>query len=165
MSENQHLLKQLEQLLRHKRSRRFYAERLGITELEVADLMQELKNSRNETEAANYISELEDAVVRFSEDVSKGTGEVVFNSKEEIKSLDELVDKCKIDTSKWEITKYVQNYWGNSEQPHYQVKAWLGKKKGNEIFQDAFVDFLKTTNHLPQKSQHLVTTDKKEMVV
>lgn len=147
MSENQHLLQQLEQLLRLKRSRKFYAGRLGITEDEVADLMQELRNGEGksaEAESANYISELEDAIVRFSEDVSKGTGEVVFNSKEEIKSLDELIEKCKIDTSKWEITKYVQNYWGNSGSPHYQVKAWLGKKKGQDVFQDAFVEFLKS---------------------
>lgn len=152
MSENQHLLKQLEQLLRLKRSRSFYAERLGITELEVANLMEELRNgNRDEAETATYITELEDAVVRFTEDVSKGTGEVVFNSKEEIRSLDELIEKCKIDTSKWEITKYVQNYWGNSGQPHYQVKAWLGKKKGNEIFQDAFVEFLK--NYQPSSKE------------
>ena len=154
MSENQHLLKQLEQLLRHKRSRRFYAERLGITELEVADLMKELKSGRSEAEAANYITELEDIVVGFAEDVSKGTGEVTFNSKEEIKSLEELIEKCKIDTSKWDITKYVQNYWGNAEHPYYQVKAWLGKKKGADIFQNSFVEFLK--NYQPS-SLEIVT--------
>lgn len=154
MSENQHLLDRLEQLLRLKRSRKFYAERLGISELEVSDLMQELRNSegkREEAETASYISELEDTVIRFAEDVSKGTGEVVFNSKEEIKSLDELIEKCKIDTSKWEITKYVQNYWGNSGQPHYQVKAWLGRKKGSEIFQDAFISFLE--NYQPSSPE------------
>jgi hypothetical protein len=56
MSENQHLLQQLEQLLRLKRSRKFYAGRLGITEDEVADLMQELRNGegrRNEAESGN----------------------------------------------------------------------------------------------------------------
>lgn len=147
MSENQHLLQQLEQLLRLKRSRKFYAERLGITESEVADLLQELRSGeerRDEAETASYITELEEAVVRFSEDVLKGTGEVVFNSKEEIKSLDELIEKCKIDTTKWEITKYVQNYWGNAEAPHYQVKAWLGIKKNEQIFQDSFISFLQT---------------------
>ena len=145
MSGNQHLLQQLEQLLRLKRSRKFYAERLGITELEVANLLEELRNGEGKTseaESGNYISELEDVVVRFVEDVSKGTGEVVFNSKEEIKSLDELIEKCKIDTTKWEITKYVQNYWGNAEAPHYQVKAWLGVKKNDQVFQDTFISFL-----------------------
>jgi hypothetical protein len=72
MSENQPLLKQLEQLLRLKRSRKFYAERLGITESEVANLMEELRNGEGknaEAESANYISELEDVIV-----TSRGEG-------------------------------------------------------------------------------------------
>ena len=68
MSGNQHLLQQLEQLLRMKRSRKFYAERLGITEMEVANLLEELRSGEGKTseaEAGNYISELEDTLVRF----------------------------------------------------------------------------------------------------
>jgi hypothetical protein len=145
MPENQSLLQQLEQMLHWKKSKKFYADKLNITENEVDELMKELRGSElaEETaEIANYIGELEDQIVRFVEDIQKGTGEVVFNSKEEIKSLDELIEKCKIDTDKWEITKYVQNYWGNADQPHYQVKAWLGIKKNEQIFQDSFVAFL-----------------------
>ena len=147
MPENQSLLHQLEQMLHWKKSKKFYAEKLNITEAEVDELIKELRSSddaRSEAEVGNYIGDLEDQVVRFFEDIQKGTGEVVFNSKEEIKSLDELIEKCKIDTDKWEITKYVQNYWGNIDQPHYQVKAWLGKKKDEQIFQDSFVSFLET---------------------
>ena len=150
MSENQSLLNQLEQMLHWKKSKKFYAEKLQITEDEVDELIKELKgseNAREDAEIGNYIGELEDKIVRFIEDVQKGTGELVLNSKEEIKSLDELIQKCKIDTDKWEITKYVQNYWGNSENPHYQVKAWLGKKKNEQVFQDSFVDFL--SNYVP----------------
>ena len=145
MPENQSLLQQLEQMLSWKKSKKFYAEKLGITESEVDELLKEIRNSEQaveDAEVGNYIVELEDQVVRFLEDVQKGTGEVVFNSKEEIKSLDELIEKCKIDTSKWEITKYVQNYWGNAETPHYQVKAWLGKKSAEQLFQDSFTSFL-----------------------
>ena len=145
MAENQSLLHQLEQMLHWKKSKKFYAEKLNITEEEVEALIKELRSSeniRNEAETAAYIGELEDAVVRFLEDVEKGTGEIVFNSKEEIKNLDDLIEKCKIDTDKWEITKYVQNYWGNSDKPYYQVKAWLGKKKDEQVFQDSFIDFL-----------------------
>lgn len=147
MPENQSLLQQLELMLRWKKSKKFYAEKLGITEDEVDALIKELKTAEtaeNEAEIGNYIGELEDQIVRFFEDVQKGVGEVVFNSKEEIKTLDELVEKCKIDTDKWEITKYVQNYWGNAETPHYQVKAWLGKKKNEQVFQDSFISFLET---------------------
>jgi hypothetical protein len=145
MPENQSLLQQMEQMLHWKKSKKFYADKLNITENEVDDLIRELRRSQiaqDEAEVGNYIGELEDQIVRFYEDVQRGTGEVVFNSKEEIKSLDELIEKCKIDTDKWEITKYVQNYWGNAEQPHYQVKAWLGKKKGEQVFQDNFITFL-----------------------
>lgn len=145
MLENQSLLQQLEQMLHWKKSKKFYAEKLNVTEDEVDELLKELRNSQNangDAEIGNYVSELEDQIVRFFEDVQKGIGEVVFNSKEEIKSLDELIVKCKIDTDKWEITKYVQNYWGNTDQPHYQVKAWLGKKKDEQIFQDTFSSFL-----------------------
>lgn len=145
MPENQSLLQQLEQMLRWKKSKKFYAEKLNITEDEVDALIAELKGSEsaeNEAEIGNYIGELEETVVRFFEDVQKGIGEVVFNSKEEIKTLDELVEKCKIDMDKWEITKYVQNYWGNSDKPYYQVKAWLGKKKNEQVFQDSFIGFL-----------------------
>ena len=147
MPENQSLLQQLEQMLHWKKSKKFYADKLNITEAEVDELLREIKNSedtRNEAEVGNYIGDLQDQVVRFFEDIQKGTGEVVFNSKEEIKSLEELIEKCKIDTDKWEITKYVQNYWGNADQPHYQVKAWLGKKKEEQVFQDSFVAFLST---------------------
>lgn len=143
---NQHLLEQLQQMLNWKKSKKFYADKLGITELEVDELLKELrKNSeaiRDEAETANYIQALEDTIIKFEEDVVRGTGEIVLNSAEEIRSLEELIEKCKIDTSKWEITKYVQNYWGNGEQPHWQVKAWLGKKSDKEVFQDAFIQFL-----------------------
>lgn len=154
MLENQSLLQQLEQMLHWKKSKKFYADKLNITENEVDELLKELRNSEaaeNDAEVGNYIGELEEQVVRFFEDVQKGTGEVVFNSKEEIKSLDELIEKCKIDTDKWEITKYVQNYWGNAETPHYQVKAWLGKKKNEQVFQDSFISFLETYQPISPK--------------
>lgn len=146
MSANQHLLFQLEQMLQWKKSKKFYADRLNITESEVDDLMKELKNREeigNDAEVGNYISELEERVVKYEEDLSKGTGEIVINTLEEIRSLEDLIVKCKIDTDKWEITKYVQNYWGNSKTPHWQVKAWLSKKTNEQAFQDSFVEFLK----------------------
>ncbi len=144
---NQHLLDQLQQMLNWKKSKKFYAEKLGIGEEEVGSLLRELKESkeaiRTEAETSDYIGLLEDAVVKYEEDLTRGVGEVIFNSAEEIKSLDELIIKSKIDTEKWEITKYVQNYWGNSKTPHWQVKAWMAKKSTEQLFQDSFIEFLK----------------------
>jgi len=145
MSENQSLLEQLQQMLHWKKSKKYYAEKLGITEAEVDELLADIRQkevTEIEAEVGNYIADLEDVIVRFTEDITKGTGEVVANLSEEVKSLEDLIEKCKIDTDKWEITKYVQNYWGNKETPHWQVKAWLGKKSTEQVFQDAFVDFL-----------------------
>jgi hypothetical protein len=154
MSNNQPLLEQLGSLLSWKKSKKFYAEKLGITELEIDELLKELRSRESiveEAEIGNYISDLEDMVVKFTEDLVKGTGELVANVAEEIKSLDELIEKCKIDTDKWEITKYVQNYWGNGGNPHWQVKAWLGKKTAEQVFQDSFVDFLSSYEPVSQE--------------
>jgi len=144
---NQHLLDQLQNMLNWKKSKKFYADKLGVTEAEVDELLKELRNStssiNDDAEASSYMTELEDAIIRYQEDVSRGIGEVVFNTPDEIKSLEELIEKSKIDTSKWEITKYVQNYWGNSKTPHWQVKAWMAKKSNEQLFQDSFVEFLK----------------------
>jgi len=153
MPENQHLLNQLQQLLSWKKSKKFYADKLGITEGEIDELLKEIRSRediQNDAEIGNYVAELEETIVRFEEDLAKGTGEVIFNTKDEIKSLDELIVKCKIDTEKWEITKYVQNYWGNGDTPHWQVKAWLGKKSTEQVFQDAFVDFLSSYEPVSQ---------------
>jgi hypothetical protein len=154
MPENQSLLQQLEDILHWKKSKKFYADKLGITELEVDDLLKELRNeevAQENAEIGNYITDLEDRVVKFTEDLVKGTGEVVANFSEEVKSLDELINKCKIDTEKWEITKYVQNFWGNGGNPHWQVKAWLGKKSTEQVFQDSFVDFLASYEPVSQE--------------
>lgn len=145
MIDNQRLLQRLQQMLHWKKSKAYYAEKLGVEESVMDELMKELRNEgsiRDEAETAHYIGELEDAVVKLIENVKDGTGEVVINSPDEIRSLDELIQKCKIDTSKWEITKYVQNYWGNSKHPYWQVKAWLSKKKEENIFQENFINFL-----------------------
>lgn len=145
MAENQSLLEQLQQMLIWKKSKKFYAEKLGVTEADVDEMISEIrKKAREEAEVGVYISELEDRIVKFEEDLIRGTGEMVFNSKEEIKSLEDLIEKCKIDTKRWEITKYVQNFWGNVEQPHFQVKAWLAKKSNENLFQENFIEFLKS---------------------
>lgn len=147
MSANQTQLEQLQQMLHWKKSKKYYAEKLGVTEDEIDELLADIRKRdviETEAELGNYISDLEDTIIKFTEDITKGTGEVVANLSEEVKSLEDLIVKCKIDTDKWEITKYVQNFWGNSGTPHWQVKAWLGKKTAEQVFQDSFVEFLES---------------------
>ena len=94
MPENQALLNQLEEILHWKKSKKFYADKLGIAESDVDELLKELRTRESiiqEAELGNYVSELEETMVRFEADILKGTGEIVINTKDEIKSLDELI--------------------------------------------------------------------------
>ena len=56
MSENQSLLYRLEELLSQKKSKKFYAEKLGISEFEVSELMKELREKDTEP-VTNYTGE------------------------------------------------------------------------------------------------------------
>lgn len=85
-------------------------------------------------------------------DLKNGTGSVTFDSHTEIRTLDELKAKCKIDTELWNIDRYVQNYWGNSKTPHWQVKAWLSARTKAQQIQDSFIDFLRTYKPAPKEA-------------
>ena len=56
MAENQSLLQRLEELLSQKKSKKFYAEKLGISEYEVNELMKELREKDPEP-VTNYTGE------------------------------------------------------------------------------------------------------------
>ncbi len=80
----------------------------------------------------------------WTEDVQAGKAEGTYQVKNKIESLDDLVRECGIDLNTWDITKYVQNYWGNDVHPHWQVKTWLSRKKEENVFQEEFIKFLET---------------------
>ena len=142
MYKDRQLLDQLAQLLYKKKSKKFYADRLGITENDISEMLIELRKKSFDKDMSNYLKDAEDTIIKFEEDVMGGTGEIIFNSKNEIRTLEELIDKCDIDTTKWDVIRYVQNYWGNGKFPNWQVKAWLGKKSVQQLFQDKFIEFL-----------------------
>jgi len=62
-----------------------------------------------------------------------------FNSKNEtvqykgsrVTNLEELKEVGQINEDKWEVDRYIENFWGNDLNPNWQVKAWL-KRKGME---------------------------------
>lgn len=154
---NTQLLEELEQLLKWKKSRGFYAEKLGITIEEVDTLMAEIKGKKTiveEAETGNYIAVLEDRVVRLEEDIANNTAQLTGQFREEIKTLDELIEKCRIDTSIWKIDKYVQNFWGNAESPKWQVKAFLSKRQIDKDLQaqkELILREIATTPRIPQE--------------
>lgn len=114
----------------------------------LADKLERSAGAREAT-AGTYIGELEDMVTRFQEDMQKGEAELDARFASEIRTLEELIAKTRIDTEVWEVTKYVQNYWGNSKTPHWQVKAWLSRKTTNPV--DLLTRFFQnyTTNYIP----------------
>jgi hypothetical protein len=95
---------------------------------------------KNAQAKEQYTMDLEDKITKYEEDLTKGTAQVEALVGQEIKTLEELVDKCKIDLTKWEITRWVQNFWNNK----YQVKAFLAPKQEKNIFQENLLEFLKT---------------------
>ena len=134
MSENQNIIDELEKIIHWKQSKKFYSEKLHVSEEEIGRMLKHLYHKTSDGWKKEEITK-DDIVFKFFEDIVKGEAEVVFNSPNEIKTLNELIEKCKIDTDKWEITKYIQNYWGNDNRPQWQVKAWLSLKKEDLQFQ------------------------------
>lgn len=112
----------LEELLVHKKSKSYYAKKLGVNILELNKLLIDLKGRTKVFDLKEKVTQVLDN--SFEEDFKKGTGELTAYTKK-IETLEDLIRECKIDTNIWRIDKYVQNYWGNDM---YQVKAWLGKK-------------------------------------
>lgn len=138
MTENQALVEQLKKLIGQKKSKDFYAKRLGLTSDEVGKLMDEIKAEKGpESKAGNKFT-----LLSFNEDLKENNAQVIGKSDEQIKSLEELIEKCKIDTKIWNIDRYVQNIWAGN----WQVKAWLSRRTQGDNFQKNFVEFLKGYN-------------------
>lgn len=138
MTNHDRLLKKLKTMLKWKQSAKFYAKRLGTTEENVKQLLREIKGLPKIQINKSFTKD---------ENFKKGTSEISFKTENEIKSLEELIEKCEIDTSVWEVSRYVQNYWGNKTNPHWQVKAWLTRRTKEHEFKESFIEFLE--NYIP----------------
>lgn len=84
---------------------------------------------REKQEVVGYVTALEDRVLSLEEDLKNNKAQLTYRSKEEIRTLDELVIKTNIDLNKWKIVRWRQNYWGNINDPHWQVRAELEPRK------------------------------------
>ena len=108
MSVNQSLLEQLEQMLHWKKSKKVYAEKLGVTEEVVDELLKELRERdkvRDDAEVAHYIDVLEEMVIKVNNE--KGTLESTIETNFEPKDDLELARLHKINLDKYKIS----NYW------------------------------------------------------
>lgn len=95
----------------------------------------------------------EDKIVQFEENFQNSTGFLTYKGPKEIKTKEQLFKECKVDESKWNLDKMVCNAWGKEGNQNWQIKAWLSAKRGAELFQDKFLDFLDT--YTPKAMPHI----------
>jgi hypothetical protein len=134
MQENNHLLGQLEQMLHWKRSRSFYAKKLGVSEFVIDDLLKELRNREqvgNEAEAGNYIGVLEELVVKVNNE--KGTLESTIETSFEPKDDIELAKLHKINLEKYKISNY-----------------WTKQKSNGKFTSSVFATLKKPVDYTPE---------------
>ena len=99
MSDNTELLVKLEQLLKLKKSKAYYADRLSTTEEEVTNLISQIRNKdKNEEIPSEVTKEVNN---------DKGTFKSIIELDYEPKSDLELAKLHKIDLNKYKIS----NYW------------------------------------------------------
>jgi len=143
MSENQSLLYRLEELLTQKKSKKFYAEKLGISEYEVNELMRELREKDSEP-VINYTGERKI-------NVEKGTIESTIISDFEPKDDIELAKLHKINLDKYIIT----NYWSKMlPSGKFTSSVFSKRKQPKDYSPEDFAKFLE--NYKPNN----ITIDK-----
>ena len=132
MSENQSLLYRLEELLTQKKSKKFYAEKLGISEFEVNELMKELKEKDTEPVSRNYTEERK-------VNVERGTIESTIISDFDPKDDIELAKLHKINLDKYVIT----NYWSKMlPSGKFTSSVFSKKKEAKDYSPEDFARFL-----------------------
>ena len=164
MTGNHHLLSKLQAMLGWKKSKKVYAEKLGITEEEVDDLLEELRKKdgvRNEAETGNYISELEDIIVKVNNE--RGTMESTIETNFEPKSDEELAKLHKINLDKYKIS----NYWTKQKSNgKFTSSVFATLKQPKDYSAEDFAKFLE--NYVPNKVtiNHKIDADdlEKDMV-
>lgn len=98
-------------------------------------------------------------VSSFDENIKEGKATLSGVVPKRIESLEQLIDLCKIDTNKWEVERYLQNYWGNENHPHWQVKAWLVRKKEDEVSRIESLLSKYRSKYVPIKKKDLIIND------
>ena len=143
MSENQDLLDQLSEILTWKKSKKFYADKLGVSESEISLLIKELREQQKPN------NELAEDAYKYSEATrkvnnEKGTLESTITLDYEPKDDIELAKLHKINLDKYVIT----NYWSKMLPSGKFTSSVFSKlKQAADYTPEDFVKFL--TNYKP----------------
>ena len=147
MTENQDMLFRLEALLRQKKSKTFYAAKLGITEIEVDELLKELRERDQEPNDTLKAPLLCEHVRKVSNE--KGTIESTIILDFEPKDDIELAALHKINLDKYVITNYWSKLLPNGK---FTSSVFSKKKEAKDYTPEDFAKFLEnyTSNYIPQ---------------
>lgn len=139
MTGNQEILNNLQQLLKYKKSKAFYAKKLNISELHLEELLNELKGRTN-TDLSKTTE------VNNDKGTLTSTVEVSYEPKNDV----ELAKLHKIDLTKYKISNYWTKLKSNGKFTS-SVFCTLKKLDSPENLQKVFIDFLKefTPRHIP----------------
>jgi hypothetical protein len=126
----QHLTLQLSKMLSWKRSNKFYAEKLGVSEADVLEMIKELKPKQYK-KIVNEIKKVNN---------EKGTIESTLETSFEPKSDLELAKLHRIDLTKYKISTYWSKLQTNG---NFTSSVFASLKKPNEYSPEDLVAFLK----------------------
>jgi len=121
--------------IKSKKSNRECAKKLNIS---LDDYLNRKSSFINNVflnvETNSYISELEEKIIEFSENVSEGTAKIKGIALSEPKSAEEIEKILKIDKDKWKLS----SYWNKQHKDlkgidYWVISAMVSKKKENEL--------------------------------
>lgn len=132
MNKTEDLLEALQQLLSHKKSKAYYAQKLNITESEVDELLKELKNKEDIPEESSKKVNTE-----------KGTIESSVITDFEPKSTEDLYKLHKIDKNLYKISTYWSKLKSNGK---FTSSVLASLKKSADYTPEDFAKFLSNYN-------------------
>lgn len=132
------LLEQLRKLKAHKKSKSYYADKLGVSELEVEALMQELRG-KSEPSSITVLEDMEeDYYTEYN--VEKGTVKSQVVSNFEPKTPEELASLHKVDLTKYKIS----SYWTKQKGDKFTSSLLCTLIKPAEFDPEKFGEFIKS---------------------
>lgn len=135
---------QLEKLLKYKKSKAFYAEKLGITVGEIEELLTKLKSLKQFENTGIIFAPKQTFKGEFTkrENLKEGTLETTSVTDYEPKTVEELIELHKVDTSKYKVS----NYWTKQKGDRFYSSLFCTslKKDSQEKIKENFEEFLST---------------------
>lgn len=153
MTYDQELLDQLEGLLGWKKSKKFYAEKLDITEEQVEELLKELRSrDKEQDEGKQFLNKANKSADENTSskkvNLEKGTFESTITVNFEPKDDIELAELHKVNLDTYTIT----NYWSKLLPGGQFTSSIYARKKAKEDYTaEDFSKFLKNykSNYIP----------------